>query len=296
MNFKYDTIKKIEDIKHKIVNNNIKSIMLSSSCIIGGVITSYLEYQYVSSSLFTLISIMNLGNSLLLSIPINVEKSKEIIQIRNIYNDIMNEYCKLHKTFEVNDALEMYFLYCVAYSFGYLSVNKNFEYNTNYGFVDIESIMGVNVINGVGVCRHITAMLADIYSNSFIESYKIPVTNKLFSNEPNHVINMCLDNQTSLYLDPTNYIIFEKFEDGILNYDDTNYRILNSQKSVNNYLNLPLKQFESEDIEKYIKFLSEIIGNRDILNKFYNENFEKYEDINSKILILKKKDVNKRII
>lgn len=100
--------------------------------------------------------------------------TKDIKQIRNLYQLFITSYNKLNKVFDLNDPIEIHTMFNYLLYKGYLSVDKNFEFSKSEAR-DINGLLGVNVITGKSVCRHISAMLVDILNNYEIEASQLAV-------------------------------------------------------------------------------------------------------------------------
>jgi len=102
---------------------------------------------------------------------INGEKyTKEIKNIENMYNNLINKYTVLNNKFELKNPVEIYSMYNYMLYKGYLSKDGEFNFGTN-DIKDIRSLLGVNVITGKGVCRHIASMLNDVYIKLGLDAY-----------------------------------------------------------------------------------------------------------------------------
>lgn len=104
-------------------------------------------------------------------------KTKDIKEIRQIYDEIIRDYNKLNEIFGLNDPVEIHRMFTYLLNNGYLSNNKKFTFSDQNAH-DIYNIQGANVINGEGVCRHIAPMLNDILQNKGIESKTLTVKAK----------------------------------------------------------------------------------------------------------------------
>ena len=100
--------------------------------------------------------------------------TKDIIEIRKLYNNLIKDYNKLNKIFDFQNPVEIYTLYNKMLYAGYLSKDKKFHFGKDK-VKDIMTIQGTNIINGEAVCRHIAQMLKDIYLDYGITSYDISV-------------------------------------------------------------------------------------------------------------------------
>lgn len=105
------------------------------------------------------------------------EHTKDINQIRNLYMEFLKQYNKLNKTFDLNNPVEIYTMYNYLLYNGYLSANKEFEFS-GVQTIDLNSLSGINVIAGNGVCRHISAMLIDILNSNGIKARQLGVYSK----------------------------------------------------------------------------------------------------------------------
>ena len=103
--------------------------------------------------------------------------TKDIKEIKSLYNDLIKDYNKLNKIFGFQNPVEIYTLYNKMLYAGYLSKDKEFHFGKDK-VKDIMTIQGANVINGEAVCRHIAPMLKDIYLDYGITSYDISVFQK----------------------------------------------------------------------------------------------------------------------
>ena len=168
-------------------------------------------------------------------------------------------------------------------------------------------MQGVNVINGKGVCRHVAAMLNDIYCDADMENIVLAVYTDLKSRISDHVINAVVTNDGCYYLDSTRFKWYNSISNGLLSDSDSVVKISlkpiqqicssfskESLPDVKTITSKPLL-FLKEDIEVYSKSFNKIKLNIDILENFYNENKECYAEISDKILKLQKGKQNKNI-
>lgn len=100
--------------------------------------------------------------------------TRDITQIRSLYENLIINYNKLNKLFNLDDPIQIYTMFTYLLHNGYLSMDKNFELS-NKEARDIKGLYGTNVITGKAVCRHISAMLTDILNNYGIESSQLGV-------------------------------------------------------------------------------------------------------------------------
>ena len=100
---------------------------------------------------------------------------KDIKKIRKIYDEVLKNYTKLNKDFELENPVELYVLFTYMLQNGYLSKEHQFEekYKDTY---DINSIHAANVLNGKVCCRHIAVMFKDILKLYGMDSNILLVT------------------------------------------------------------------------------------------------------------------------
>jgi len=102
------------------------------------------------------------------------EKTRDVKDIKQIYDILIKNYANLNNQFNLHDPQEIYKMFVTLLNNGYLSYNKKFEYSFD-NVCDIQSLKGSNILKGNGVCRHISSMLNDVYNTIGIESYVLPV-------------------------------------------------------------------------------------------------------------------------
>lgn len=106
---------------------------------------------------------------LILSFGLSVDNTKDVRNIREMYDEVIDDYAKMVKSLELKSPVEISAFFERCYRDGYLSRDKNFVFGSDNAR-DIYSIFGSNVINGEAVCRHISHMLNDVYSRMGIDS------------------------------------------------------------------------------------------------------------------------------
>lgn len=103
-----------------------------------------------------------------------VSKTKDISEIRELYNEFLDEYIKLNKDFDFKNPIEISTMYAFLLNRGYLSNDKNYQFTSN-GVVEVNSVDGANILCGRGVCRHIAGMLTDIFNKSGVDASRLCV-------------------------------------------------------------------------------------------------------------------------
>lgn len=278
--------------------------------------------------------------------------TKEIREIINLYNVFLDNYIKLNNTLELSHPLEIYKLYDFALYNGLLSKNNNFNYNKNDSF-EFEYKLGLKVLTGSGVCRHISGLLDDIYNKLNLESCStsayipnkekmlelllesmiknlkyqgsicfdaielesiddaIKYTEELYNNiktkkmpfthnKPNHVVNLVSSNNVGYIIDPTNKLIYKKeyeFSEkealsAILIYQNETAIQIDKKLGDNlvkrKILTLPNSSYEEDSI--ILQNTLELCNsNMDIISRFSIDNRELIDDINSKMIKVRKK-------
>ena len=167
--------------------------------------------------------------------------TKEYKELNLLYSEVLSRTADLVEECEFNDPIEVFAFFVYLYRNGYLSVDREFVYDTK--LIDFPNMQGIDVVRGKGVCRSISSMLSDLYyelgydvtnlmvyatkdsvkkqiklcdtplrksveSKKFVD-FVVAITSKLELG--NHQITMVNDNGKSYILDPTN--------DGILDYN-----------------------------------------------------------------------------
>lgn len=273
--------------------------------------------------------------------------TKEIAEISNLYNELIDNYVKFNKEFNLEHPIEIYQLYNYMLHNGYLSKNGKFKFGES-DVKDIWSLLGVNVVTGKAVCRNIANMLNDTYNKMNINAYtyscyldsnailfdtlkfnistlEIMLENTSDNNERKEIENLILAQKKLLrnYKPPliknANHLINIASKDGICYItDSTNQTILKKEddKEYKNVLKLDLvsplgskvKLIKSkgeydkkreilllpnssvEEDNKIITNINALCNNNlDLLNKFRCENSELYNDINNKLIKIKKR-------
>lgn len=178
------------NIKDKIYSNisyNTNELItkIDLALIAAGVVSMAALLPNDTTIEYLTVSGISMLNSAYLLFSINSEEhTKEIQQIKKLYQEFLSEYVKLNKKLELQHPLELYTLYNKMLQSGYLSKGKTFHFgDTNVK--DIRGISPTNVINGEAVCRHIAVMLKDIYNAYGIKGNTLNVFQRDFSEREN---------------------------------------------------------------------------------------------------------------
>ena len=127
----------------------------------------YLSNQYIFEKIDLLIHIhkmkLNLGD-----VYIN---SLEYHNLCNSYHDIVVKISQLFRDFRIYNPISIFSIYSYLLKNGYLSYQHEFVFEKNIN--DCYPLLGVNIMEGRAVCRHISTLLCDIYRELGFESYKV---------------------------------------------------------------------------------------------------------------------------
>ena len=281
----------------------------------------------------------------------SASKTKEIVYIRNLYNNFIKDYNKLNKIFNFNNPNEIFTMFTYLLHNGYLSKNKKFIHDDSNAFDDITDLLGTNVMTGKAVCRHSSFLLKDIFSdmgdkgfvlpvfascnfnlfydkikedvdakaladfiakieqgNTIYESLKwlLYVKNYLISDidnieYSNHMITGVSKDGKTYFLDPTNETISKRIGGCLIDNEgnvslmcEGNIKTYNEkEKQVRANILLPNTTFEEDFliINNTEKTCEENIY---IFDKFYNEHYELYEEVNNTLSKINKKKIKRR--
>lgn len=219
--------------------------------------------------------------------------TKDMMEIKKLYQDFLNQYKKLNEKLKFSNPIEISTLHTLLVYSGYLSKNQNFQvYNDKS---DFSELLGVNIFKGYGVCRNISSMLTDllrtrgylahdvsVYSKSE-EEEKHPIKLAMSKTSGNHRITYVEKDEINYFLDPTNYSFYQLDR-------MKKHRIYNSLdellikkielKGLKNRINIYKKMSTNKDIseEETNKIkketLKKINGNLGLLKEFYEDNKE----------------------
>ena len=255
--------------------------------------------------------------------------TSEYKEIKKNYNVVLKNIEILINELNFKDPVQIFSLYVYMYVNGYLSINKHFEYSSD--MKDFSKMSGVDVIRGNGVCRSISGMLTDIYSQVGYNSVALPVyannssiknlQNLYYKSDnismvvngnsktlvkfieiltkiiplSNHQITMVEKDNINYIFDPTNDGFLKRSKHNKLlvpeSKDYMNFKlfsyllfdilgIYNNKNIYKLYKQLSLPTITNSEYKKiYLESLKICKDNIDILEKFYNENSDIYNDI-----------------
>lgn len=107
----------------------------------------------------------------------NVAYTKDVLAVRELYEDFIKNYAKLNKMFDLSDPVQIYTMFHYLLWKGYLSKGKSFTFSTER-VKEMGNLDGANVVTGTSVCRHIAPMLRDILIQEGISSGALGVYDK----------------------------------------------------------------------------------------------------------------------
>ena len=154
--------------------NNIQSTLSLSA--LGLILTNDLitqQYPMLNNPIDVIIWTITATN-LAMTLSHGKNHTKDIIQIRDLYQEFIKNYNKLNKIFDLCDPIQIHTMFNYLLYKGYLSKDKEFQFPGSQER-DIDCLRGTNVITGQAVCRHISAMLTDILNDYGIESSQLGV-------------------------------------------------------------------------------------------------------------------------
>ena len=235
-------------------------------------------------------------------------KSDMRIKLRNLYiENLCNLNC-LSEKFTLNSPVENCALYYYCYINGYLSYNHTFTYDMEVArsIPLLIDDFGFLISSGYGVCRNISFQLRDFLRIKNIKSFVANTDLKEFTKSPrmiaffvnlfstgDHTLNYIKDKRESFLYDPTNNIFPSIVDHSLLRYPNSKIKPVWIISSINDgFLTIIKKQSEDkikEIREKYQQQLNVFDSNKDILEKFYQENKDIYQEMNSKLSKVKEK-------
>ena len=299
--------------------NEIKKAIYYST--IGITSTNILLSQYQIENI-PMILLMGSGivASLKMACSHGEDYTKDIKEIEYLYEKFIMNFNVLNEIFDFKDPIEIYTMFNYLVRKGYLSKDKEIDFSTEKG-QDIKNLIGINVITGNAVCRHLATMLTDILNDYDIEAdnlvlyyskyIKIKKENEISEIKiedtlikrliGNHLITYAVKDEKNYFLDPMQRKIYRISENDvdILYYKNHEIPIKLNTISLIDGKDKCLKIKEnllqkypsiSKEEEKKVakKTLNICRKHTDIFEQFYNENNELYNDISNKVLKIKK--------
>lgn len=252
-----------------------------------------------------------------------LKNSTDYKDLKVVYNEVLNNVSELFKQLEMNDPISVFSSFVYMTRAGYLSNDKNIEYNMD--LKDLKGMAGLDILRGKGVCRNFASLLKDVYTEMGYESNVLPVyttreainsfknlsvLDKSYKSKEteqtvkailtitkilrlaNHLITTVRDHENCYILDPTNDgFLLPSSTFKYMTSDDPKktmvFKPLNSIrqdphifKLLNHLKGNSITRDEYEKI--YLSAQDKLLKNLDMLEKFYEENQELYQEIVSK--------------
>lgn len=228
-----------------------------------------------------------LNSSLIKNIDL-IDDLALINEMRKIYDEILKHYNELNKVFDFNDPVEMFALYIYVLEKGYLSLHHRFKYHEVHK--EIHGFLGIETILGKGVCRHTSATLVDIFKNNGVISKECGVVlgdEEELCYSTNHSIVEVEKDGIIYLLDPTNALTFKPSTSRSIYVCGEDYIYLNplERLKIRKDLDFTSKKDDKKIIKKTLKTC---FKNKDILQSFYKENKDLYEDAAQKKLSIQR--------
>ncbi len=107
------------------------------------------------------------------------QQMKRIKELRKLYKEFLDNYRKLNQDLNLENPLEIFIVFNHLVNRGFISADHHFVFGENE-FYDIPYLAGIEVINGTGVCRHLSSLLTDIYENMGILASNLVVYTKKY--------------------------------------------------------------------------------------------------------------------
>ena len=189
------------------------------------------------------------------------------------YRSVVLHISSLFKDLLFIDPIQIFSAYSYFIQNGFLSCDKKFVYRRDVD--DLFPLFGINVIDGMGVCRHITSFLTDVYRELGFVSYNVSTISSDLScyslslkefecdssgmeyfgdihsyqsylkKDYNHLVTLVVSKDGSFVIDPTNSLIFYVNQDKkVTLLQDENITIRCGYEKIFNY-NI------KKDIRKY---------------------------------------------
>ncbi len=126
------------------------------------------------STFLSALSLYLMTSGIIMKNSDGIKNTKDYKELDSLYSEFINNYCELNKIFYLYNPIEIMILYNYMLYNGYLSNNKKFEFKDIYK-KEINGLEKLNIIDGNGVCRHISYVLNDILRKESIFSYRLEV-------------------------------------------------------------------------------------------------------------------------
>lgn len=241
-------------------------------------------------------------------------RTEAIESISESYQEFIKNYNEdINKIFRLSNPLEVYYVFNILLSNGYLSKNKEFHYYYNPIFADVENLLGTEIFSGVSVCRHSSAMLVDILNEFGTSACRLGVnivnddiSAKKMLNPfaaANHAIVFATQDEKTYFLDPTVNTTYRRDQENPNVLYDNQRRVLINE-NLSTIMNIKnedyklirqnlLRQYPSVSLEEEQETFKQLYAfcqlSAPYLEKFFVHNQELYRDIDDKLEKIKVK-------
>lgn len=179
-------------ISFKTYNNLVKGSFISSIAFGGA--RELVDSSLILDGTLLGVALTSLGLFMVLSGSGYISKTKDINELKELYNEFLDNYVKLNNTFGFTNPVQISELYSFLLYNGYLSMDKEFTFTSKGVFDKINSIDGTNIAIGKGVCRHISALLTDILNKCGIDASRLCV----YAADPEIIVRVLKENKYTL--------------------------------------------------------------------------------------------------
>lgn len=250
-------------------------------------------------------------------------QSKEFQELEEDYLYLLHDILLLGNNYHLENITELFSIFSYLLQNGYLSLNHEFLFSKNVK-EEILYFFPLSIIDGKASCRHIAPFLTDLlkmkgycaFNSSILlnDQFNLYSFNDELKEEDNfyeendmnnleiefnHIITFVTNENSSVFLDPTNHTIYfidknlnvfpiyskEKIDNiGFDKYFNQNSDIANVSKLIK-----PTKQNLKQILKEYKKTLNVCHHSKETLEKFYLEHIALYEQIIQKKKVLYKK-------
>lgn len=159
-------------LSYKVKDRIYQKVQKSASCFsLGGVVGTLVSVKepFLCGS-FVAVSAF----SVLVCSVLNVLISKNIKEIRKLYEEFIKNYNQLNKLFGFKNPAELQAMFVWLLDRGYLSKDKTYSIDEKQ-IRDYIPIRGASILIGTGVCRNISPMFTDSVNDYGIEAFTLSV-------------------------------------------------------------------------------------------------------------------------
>lgn len=268
--------------------NLIENKSFSSLLLMGGYTYTYLNL---------LRSIVNKTNEEIIEEIKDTDQYKECLER---YNEYLSSIANAFEFTNLTNSLEYSLLYTELLHQGYFSITGEYTYKIEqYDKYNLLELMGVRVLEGHAICKHVSVFLGNLLEKLSIKAYQqycrasnigeVKLNDLLYRKKANHLITSIIENNKKIFIDPMNrsnpfitenskktdfsisHMIFPyQTNFGIYNFfnDDASFQLVNESLKEKKLQDVPLVSIEKEILEEVrYKIMQCLI----IYEEFFNE-------------------------